>query len=250
MKQKKQERLSKRKKVLDFIHEMPRQTKELENLVNFSRSTLKRILKELEVLGVIEKRKKYWRWYGYKYPKKLTPHQHTILYKHSKSLMPGLEPLLDTNPTDLLEYRKQPLSKDQNEQLEKYRLSEYVEEHLRTEYPDVYKALVDFRYLFYKTNRLKKRVQVCTENLKGERKPVLSREKTEIIIRVVGHPLFLNDEDEEKFNKFIEARKQLSEARCKLVSGICRIQDSIKYSENFLKGRCKTCPNIIIKEED
>ena len=259
------EKLAKRKKVINLLKIRKRKHKELVEESGIGERTIDRILAELDALGLVKKEEEkgkrkpfgYWRWYIY--IKKYTPKEYDVAIKHSKELMLGFQPFLETNPNPLLSYRSRPhpqsleTSPIRNDliklRIESYRLSVYAEEHLQTGYPEVYQNLIDFRQLFLKVQQMKPNVRVCTENMKGERRLVLSRDLKGVILEFGGHPLFFNEEDKKFYYNFVETEKSMLEKYQKLAAGIHRIRMSVEHGWNPLEGRCRICPNIIIKKE-
>jgi len=167
MKPKKIERLRKRKEVLDLITEKARQYSELVELASFSESTLKRVLEELEKLGLIENEGHYWRRRGYKYPKEYTPEEYNAAVGHTQDLLPGFDALLEINTQALLEEREKffqdhfnlvtPHDQITRARQERLFLSKLVEQHLQIGYPKIYDNLAEFRRLNVETEKLNKR---------------------------------------------------------------------------------------------
>ena len=172
MKPKKQERLNKRKMLLDFIKEKPRQYSELVSEfvkpTSFSESTLKRIREELVILGVIERKHDCWTWCGYKKPWKGTVVMYNVFLNHAKDLIPGFQALAEDYPMGRYQTTddKKYVSPEQAESLK-----EFAESHLKTapSYQPIYRNLLEFRRLKSKHNELyTERVEKMMRALRGK----------------------------------------------------------------------------------
>lgn len=274
--------------IINTIRKNPSEWKDLHKL-GIPEKTLQRYIREYlgeKGVNLVKKKGRFWVWCGYEYPKKHSPEEHDIAIKHAKDLLPGLQPLLETDPGPLLSFRLQPYPQSLKKlkrpymhfeptvvaidvptkddiiklklKLEKYNLSVYIEEHLRTGYPEIYQNLINFRRLFPKVQEMRQRLKVCTKNMKGEIRRVINRKEKELILRLVERPpllgeevtpLFLNKEDEDFFNVFFQTRKSMLENYQKLAAGLHLIRMSVEHGWNPLEGRCKICPNVIIKKE-
>ena len=188
------------KKVIELLKKKTMTAKELleqTGIAKKNKKSLYRILKELDDLGLVKKRKEDGRWIWYEYAKSYTNgFMYEIALKHAKELLPGFTALLDTNPQTLLNYRtKGTTPKGPRYQLEKsdessadariksYRFSEFLEEHLQTGYPNIHKDLVNFRKLSAKLEKLKQSEEAqILKKLQGkilgpDRMMIFNREK-------------------------------------------------------------------------
>ena len=123
--------------------------------------TLTRVLKDiLEFIGLAKKADGYWIWYAYDKP--YNSFTYEIALKHSRELLLGFAALLEANPKNLLHYREGKYQAksdatfgEPRDRGTSYRLSEFLEEHLQTDYPQIHKNLVNFRKLSAKLEKLK-----------------------------------------------------------------------------------------------
>ena len=164
-------RTQRTRKVIEFLKIKRRaaKPKELREETGIPERSLFRILEELGALGLVKKREDgYWVWSEYNKPYD-TPYAWEKALDHSRNLLPGFTALLEANPQLLLSYRENGIVPKGpryefddaitggllHQRVRSYNMSEFLEEHLQTGHPQIYKNLVNFRNLTVELEKLK-----------------------------------------------------------------------------------------------
>jgi hypothetical protein len=244
--------------IINTIRKKPTEWKDLLAL-KIPEKTLHRYLTEYlgeKGVNLVRKEGEKWVWCGYEYPREKTPQELALEIDHAKKLMPGLSPLLEEDQTFLLECRENPHvdfvdevhraieHKATSKMWKNFRLSEYFEEHLKSGYPEIYEDLCFYRenfphlgtILMKRANLMEKAKEYAKEWQKKHGGP---REEF----------LFRNKQEGEKYRDCLIFQKGLKSLYNKLFDSLQDIRISIEVGGNPLRGHCRACPNIIIKEE-
>lgn len=242
------------KKVIKTIRENPTKWKDLKEL-GIPEKTLQRYLTEYlgeNGLNLVKKKEEFWVWTGYEYPREYTLQTYQIATKHAMSLIPAVQPLLNHNPTELLDFREKPqpekfqiyqtesIPKEKIVQRENFALSEYLEEHLETGYPRAYYYLLSFRKYFLLQDSKAPLALALLEKAK---------ENSKQMGRNPQIPTFKDEQQENVWVDYEKAKYRMLDSYQKLYASLQKIKISVESGGNPLKGRCKICPNIILKQE-
>jgi len=250
------------KKLTVIINTIRKQKTEWKDLraLGIPEKTLQRYIREYlgeKGVNLVKKDGEHWVWTGYEYPREKTPQELAREIDHARKLMPGLQPLLEEDQTFLLEYRENPLMDDwegiqktiihkcTKERWENFRLSEYFEEHLEKGYPEIYSDLCFYRENFSHLATIIAKGAILLEKAKDYAKEFHKKHG--------GTPqefLFRNEQEAELYRDYLIFQKTLKATYQKLFDNLQDIRISVEVGGNPLEGRCRACPNIIIKEEE
>ena len=123
---------------------------------------------------------------------------------------------------------------------ENFTLSEYFEEHLKSGYPEIYHTLCCHRAYFSSYDKMIIDVSILLEKAKERNKEAGGNPLV---------PLFRNEQEVEAHRDYLIFQKSMKVNYQKLFDALQEIRINVEVGGNPLKGRCKACPNIIIKEE-
>ena len=152
MRQKKEEWLLKRKRVLNLLKRGPRRYFELVQETRIPSSTMDRILGEFgeKGLGILCKVNGCWAFFGdvvsYKQSLRTSSEQERLL-EHSRTLFPGFDAILaESWQGDLQRALKVAMKEGDNIKI-------YAEQHLHSGYREIYNELKDYRKFLTTTGR-------------------------------------------------------------------------------------------------
>ena len=273
-------------KVIKALRNKRMRNIELQEELGIPEKSLNRVLKYLRHMGLVKKEeKKLGRWYWYEEMKEyISKSQYELFMKHSKDLMPSLQMLVQQDfeffwinpPTQ--RFNVFPAHID-----EKSRVP-FVEEHLRTGYPEIYDQLVEFREVKQKEEEMKRALVSKIEkeiesalrqlepdeskwNPSGIRQSILDaldddRQKLYLRDFIIEVKEFSADElfessirpdddenaieirSEESVGKFHRLREKGENLYRELVGNVYSLLMKSRYEP--LKGTCKMCPRVII----
>ena len=186
---------------------------------------LSRILEYLKDWGLAKKHEgsRFGRWFWYEHVKTYeTQEDREIALKHSEELFLGLDAILAEEISLCLQL-PHPLAKrkDGNIVTEGNELKAFVEEHLKTGYPDIHEKLLEFREALSQLQKEK--------NFHG-------------IKDMFSHLAILRDNLPKPIKQL---REQRLESFIELADNFLRIALKVKMGEPLL-GSCQLCPKIHI----
>lgn len=233
------------KKVINALREKSMKWSELKVELGIPERKLSRILEYLQDCGLAKKHKedgRFGRWSWYEYIKTYdTKEDYEIALKHSEELFLGLDAIL-AEEINLYLLLPHPIAdvKGRSIVTEGNKLKPFVEEHLKTEYPTIYKKLIEFREALSELKKLKENYDL---------KDMFSHFK----IYREDFPEHLSArfksprEDTPKPIK--QLRKQRLESFRELADYFLGIKLKVKMGEP-LKGSCQLCPKVHIESKN
>ena len=250
-------RTQRTKKLIDFLKRKTAKPKELLKETGIPERSLFRILKELEALGLAEKREDgYWAWYTCK--RKYNPG----LAEHAKQLAPGFEAVLPFYVHTRYTVGDNYLPMEKVNEFKKYAL-----EHIRKGYPVINSSLTQFRKLKSKLDKMQTKETVKFVN-KLEREGKTKNayllgpfeteeelrdimEKYDITVHALHRaenggwfmegPIYLGKVEVANFLKTREALMQVNES---LSAQIGKLLLQIEWGYYHLDGECELCSEI------
>ena len=223
-------RRSRTKAVINLLKRGQITSEELKKETKIPKTSLHRILNELKAIELVNppsEKGGYWSWSEYNKPYN-TIYAREQALKHSWELLPSFAALLEPNPQPLLDYRQNKIvpkgprysigySIVIEARIHRYFMSIFLEEHLQTGYPDIYKSLENFRKLWVKLEKLRQsKIGETMENLQSKML---------------------------ELNKFVETQKLMTKAFGELSDKLLLVKIKVESGEP-LAGHCRACPNM------
>lgn len=233
--------------VIEALRNKPMKWSELLEQTKIPEKSLHRILTEyLSFWGLVKKDEfGRWAWYDtirtYK-----SKHDYELALNHSKMLIPGLRAILAEDMDLYLHLGSSAYVELREYEEESKLLKSFVEEHLRTGYPEVYDDVVKFRENMEQVQLIEIEIEKEIKKMKNKTLPFFPERLINIVsMREYEETLKLMPQ------KIVEKAKNIQEKRFKnyqkLVGELLFIIMKIRMGDP-LKGKCNLCPRIHIIE--
>lgn len=248
-------------KVIDALRDGPKRWSDLVDL-GIPKKTLERILKNyLGGWGMVYKNEIDGRWYWrYSIRTYESEREYTLFQNHSEKLIPSLEKMVTSYPSYWQSIQMESFTSEPPVLKEEaFKLIPFVEEHLKTGYPDIWNNIKKVRDDLSK----KKRVDEEIRKLMGKSGEELGLwpyslrmsvevSLSEILPRAVLPSVHKIDgfrkNAPELLEEIVSIVKEWLEDYKRLAGDIELLILKIKMGEP-LRGKCRICPWIKIKEE-
>ncbi|MEM3378099.1 MAG: ArsR family transcriptional regulator [Candidatus Bathyarchaeia archaeon] len=254
------------RKIIKALQEKPRGWSELEKITCVPKSSLDRILKFLESLGLVYKDDKtnMWFWYSHKLVLR-SKEEFELFKKHSKELLPGIALLLKRLGITSISLKKYGFKEDaESDKIILEELLECAYKHLETGYPEVHQKIEE-------CSKISKEIRVIlntiashgtfeSEYLQGTLENALSAEipfssKTErlsdFMLRVISLPweAIARFKYKTEVAKLMELKERLVNVLKEIYGELSMLVLQIEEREEPILGECPKCPKIFIQIE-
>lgn len=245
------------RKIIKALQEKPRSWSELEKETGVPKSSLDRILKFLESLGLIYKDKDMNMWFWYSHKLVLNEKELELFKKHSKELLPGLALLLRNFGVTSISLKKYGFEEhDEKDRVILKKLLECVYKHLETGYPDLYQKIEECFNIIKKMEELFNTItplelQNSLKTALFSEIPFLSKsDRFDLLVsRVLGLPweAIARLKYKTEIAKLVELNERLKSLLKEIYAELNLLMIQIEKREEPILGKCPKCPRVVIQ---